>query len=118
MSVVQVLVSPLVRLTNQKGAKIEDIGGPEQFISSIGPYITGTYLDNDDIVSTQVAKMEDGLTYYIYDVYATYGLNGPHSLTSCTVKGDLALLFSVSANDKQYIKSKKKIAAMVESFRA
>lgn len=111
-------MSPLVRLTNQKGANIEDIGGPEQFISSVGPYITGTYLDNDDIVSTQSKKMDDGLTYYYYDVYATYGLNGPHTLTACTVKGDLALLFSVSANDKQYARSKKKLATMVETFRA
>ena len=111
-------MSPLVRLTNEKGAKIEEIGPPDQFITAIGPYITGTYLDNDDIVSTQVKKQEDGLTYYVYDVYATYGLKGPHTLTACTVKGDLALLFSVAANDKQYARSKKKIAAMVETFRA
>lgn len=114
----QVLVSPLVRLTNQKGATIEDIGTPDQFISSVGPYITGTYLDNEDILSAEAKKMEDGLTYYYYDVYATYGLNGPHTLTACTVKGDLALLFCLSANDKQYARSKKKLTKMVETFRA
>lgn len=71
MSGRQVLVSPLVRLTNQKDAKIEDIGTPEAFISSVGPFITGTYLDLEDIVDMQSKKLEDGLTYYYYDVRPT-----------------------------------------------
>jgi PsbP len=114
----QVIVSPLVRLTNQKGAKIEDIGNPEAFLSSVGPFITGTYLDLDDVVSAEAKQLDDGLTYYYYDVYATYGLNGPHTLTACTVKGDLALLFCLSANDKQYARSKKKLNTMLQTFRA
>lgn len=112
------LLCPLVRLTNQKGATIEDIGGPEQFIASVGPYITGTYLDYEDVISAEAKKMDDGLTYYYYNVYATYGLSAPHTMTACTVKGDLALLFVVSATDKQYARSKNKLSTMVETFRA
>ena len=152
----QVLVAPLVRLTNQKDAKIEDIGTPEAFIASVGPFITGTYLDLDDVVDMSSQTLEDGLTYYYYDVcthplalltsdsclciatlpgkpacvrcapfaalymqaYATYGTNGPHTLTACTVKGDLALLFCLSANDKQYARSKGKLNTMIKTFRA
>jgi hypothetical protein len=113
-----VLISPLVRLTNQKGAKIEDVGNLEGFLSSVGPFITGTYLDQDDVVDMKAVKQEDGLTYYYYDIYATYGLSGPRTLTACTVKGDVALLFCASANDKQYSRSKAKLNKMVQSFRA
>ena len=34
-------MAPLVRLTNRKGVKIEDIGAPEGIIQSLGPFITG-----------------------------------------------------------------------------
>lgn len=37
----QVVVSPLVRLTNRKGVKIEEIGPPAGIITSLGPFITG-----------------------------------------------------------------------------
>eukprot|EP00892_Ulva_mutabilis_P004759 jgi/Ulvmu1/2655/UM014_0109.1 len=114
----QVLVSPLVRLTNKKDAKIEDIGTPEAFLASVGPFITGTYLDLEDVVDMSSKQLDDGLTYYYYDVYATYGTIGPHTLTACTVKGDLALLFCVSANDKQYARSKSKLNKMLQTFRA
>lgn len=64
----QVLVAPLVRLTNKKDAKIEDIGTPEAFISSVGPFITGTYLDLEDVVDMSSQVLDDGLMYYYYDV--------------------------------------------------
>jgi hypothetical protein len=115
---VQVLVSPLVRLTNKKNAKIEDVGDPEGFLQSIGPFITGTYLDLEDVVTMRSEVQDDGLTYYYYDIYATYGTAGPHTLTACTVKGDLALLFCLSANEKQYTRSKKKLNTMLKTFRA
>lgn len=46
---VQVLVSPLQRLTNQAQAPIEDVGTPEGILGSLGSYITGTYLDEEDV---------------------------------------------------------------------
>lgn len=93
----QVLAAPLVRLTNKKNVKIEEVGTPETFLQSIGPFITGTYLDPEDVQSMSSEAAGDGLTYYYYDVYAPSGLNGPHLLTAATVKGDLALLFIVAA---------------------
>jgi hypothetical protein len=113
-----VIVSPLVRLTNVKGAKLEDIGDPQGVITSLGPFITGTYLDADDVLNVKSLQKDDGLTYYYYDIYATYGLNGPHLLSSCTVKGDLALLFTIAATDKQWPRAKAKLSKMRESFKA
>jgi hypothetical protein len=37
----QVIVSPLVRLTNRAEAAIQDIGPPEGLLTSLGPFITG-----------------------------------------------------------------------------
>jgi PsbP len=94
------------------------IGNPEGVLGSIGSFITGTYLDTESVNDMRSEKRDDGLTYYYYDVYSTEGLNGPHTYTACTVKGDLVLLFSAAANDKQWPKGKRKIETMVQSFRA
>eukprot|EP00877_Chromochloris_zofingiensis_P014811 jgi/Chrzof1/9584/Cz04g08120.t1_PPD6[v5.2] len=114
----QVIVSPLVRLTNKAGAKLEDIGTPAGVLTSLGAFITGTYLDDEDVVSASSKNQDDGRTYYVYEVNAPYGSIGPHSLSACTTKGDLALLFVVSANDKQWARSETKLRKVVDSFRA
>jgi hypothetical protein len=56
-----VIVSPLVRLTNRANATIEDVGTPEGVLGSLGAFITGTYLDDEDVVKTEVKKY-DGRT--------------------------------------------------------
>jgi len=38
---VQIILAPLVRLTNRKGVTIEDVGPPSGIITSLGPFITG-----------------------------------------------------------------------------
>ena len=40
----QVLVSPLEKLTFKVGASVKDIGPPEALLGSFGPYITGRFL--------------------------------------------------------------------------
>lgn len=45
-----------VKLTRQKNAAIEDIGTPEGILNSLGSYITGTYLDEEDVVSATAKK--------------------------------------------------------------
>lgn len=65
----QIVVSPLVRLTNKPSAKITDIGTPEGVLESLGPFITGTYLDQEDVVAVG-SKDVDGRTYYTYEVCA------------------------------------------------
>lgn len=48
----QVIVAPLVRLgINKPGTPIQDINTPSGLLQAIGPYITGTELEEDDVVS-------------------------------------------------------------------
>ncbi|KAK9814442.1 hypothetical protein WJX72_005984 [[Myrmecia] bisecta] len=113
----QLIVAPLNRLTRKANASLSDIGPPEGIVESLGNFITGTYLDVDDVVFSE-KKQTDGRLYYLYETNASYGTNGPHCLSSVTTKGDLAYLFVVSANDKQWAKSESKLREVVQSFRA
>ncbi|XP_015699232.1 psbP domain-containing protein 6, chloroplastic isoform X2 [Oryza brachyantha] len=58
---VQVVASPLIRLTNKPNATIEDIGSPERLITSLGPFVTGNTFDSDELIDTSVEKI-DGQT--------------------------------------------------------
>jgi len=115
---IALLVSPLRKLTNQSEARIEDIGPPEGIIQSVGSYITGTFLDEESVVSMDQKKQDDGRTYYYYEVDSPYGILGRHSFSACTTKGDLALLLIASANEKQWSRSKFQLKQVMESFRA
>lgn len=111
----QVIISPLVRLINKSGAGLEDIGPPEGLINSFGPYITGTNVEEEDVVSA-TSKQVDGRTYYDYEIYAPYAINPPHGLATLTTKGDAAILFVINATDKQWGASKDKLKSVLESF--
>lgn len=60
---VQVVASPLIRLTNKPGATIEDIGSPEKVIASLGPFVTGNTYDPDELLETSVEKLGDQTVY-------------------------------------------------------
>lgn len=55
----QVVASPLIRLTNKPNATIEDIGSPEKVIASLGPFVTGNTYDPDELIETSVEKLGD-----------------------------------------------------------
>jgi hypothetical protein len=113
-----VIVAPLVRLTPRKGVAIEDVGDPAGLLTSLGPFITGTYLDEEDVVSAKAGKRDDGLVYYSYEINAPYGTVGPHTVSAATVKGDLALMIVVSGNEKQWARNEAALRKVAESFRA
>jgi hypothetical protein len=46
----------------------------------------GTYLDDEDVVSSSSRSQDDGRLYYYYELNASYGTNGPHTLTAVTTK--------------------------------
>lgn len=56
---VQVVASPLIRLTNKPNATIEDIGSPEKVIASLGPFVTGNTFDSDELLESSVEKLGD-----------------------------------------------------------
>ncbi|MED6134524.1 PsbP domain-containing protein 6, chloroplastic [Stylosanthes scabra] len=112
---VQVVASPLIRLTNKPNATIEDIGSPEKVIASLGPFVTGNTYDPDELLETSVEKLGDQ-TYYKYVLETPYALTGTHNLAKATAKGNTVVLFVASANDKQWQASQKTLKAMIDSF--
>ncbi|CAL5431321.1 unnamed protein product [Camellia sinensis] len=96
---VQVVASPLIRLTNKPNATIEDIGSPEKVIASLGPFVTGNSYDSDELLEISVEKQGDQ-TYYKYALETPYAMTGSHNLAKATAKGNTVVLFVASANDK------------------
>eukprot|EP00884_Botryococcus_braunii_P009120 jgi/Botrbrau1/18209/Bobra.53_1s0068.1 len=111
------IVSPLRKLTPKANARLDDIGTVDGIIESLGPYITGTFLDAEDVVSKRKEE-RDGELFYLYETFAPYGTSGAHAVTAVTTKGDLAFLFVLSANEKQWAQSSGKLKQLVELFRA
>lgn len=65
---VQVVASPLIRLTNKPNATIEDIGEPEKVIASLGPFVTGNSYDSDELLKTSVEKIGDQTVIMMNDL--------------------------------------------------
>ncbi|CAL9060518.1 psbP domain-containing protein 6, chloroplastic-like [Musa acuminata AAA Group] len=113
---VQIVASPLVRLTNKPNATIEDIGSPEKVIASLGPFVTGNTFDSDELLEASIEKSGDQ-TYYKYELETPFALTGSHNLAKATAKGNTVILFVASASDKQWPLSEKVLKAMLESFK-
>lgn len=112
---IQVVASPLIRLTNKPHATIEDIGSPEKVIASLGPFVTGNTYDPDELLETSIEKLGDQ-TYYKYALETPYAQTGTHNLAKATAKGSTVVLFVASANDKQWQTSQKTLQAILDSF--
>ncbi|KAK8672035.1 hypothetical protein V6N13_110412 [Hibiscus sabdariffa] len=112
---VQVVASPLIRLTNKPNASIEEIGNPEKLIASLGPFVTGNSYDPDELLQTSVEKRGQQ-TYYKYVLETPFALTGSHNLAKATAKGSTVVLFVASANDKQWSTSQETLRAMLDSF--
>ncbi|KAI3421589.1 PsbP domain-containing protein [Psidium guajava] len=112
---VQVVASPLIRLTNKPNASIEEIGSPEKLIASLGPFVTGSTYDPDELLEASVEKLGNQ-TYYKYALETPYALTGSHNLAKATAKGNTVVLFVASANEKQWQAFEKTLRAMLDSF--
>ncbi|CAN6443430.1 unnamed protein product [Victoria cruziana] len=53
---IQVVASPLIRLTNKPNATLEEIGSPEKLIASLGPFVTGDTFDPDELVESSIER--------------------------------------------------------------
>lgn len=113
---VQVVASPMVRLTNRLELPIEQIGSPERIIAALGPFVTGDSYDPDEVVTTTVRK-EGDQTYYEYYMETPYARSGPYNLASATAKGSTVLLLVVSASEKQWAANEDKLRKMIRSFK-
>jgi hypothetical protein len=114
------VVSPLYRISSKANATMKDLGPPKQVIEQVGPFITGNYLDSvdDDVLDMKIEEFSDGRTYYTYEIYAPYAKVGTHQLAAFTTKKDLAYLWVVAGNDKQWGKAESKLRYMLKTFKA
>ncbi|CAN8308389.1 unnamed protein product [Cochlearia groenlandica] len=97
---VQVVASPLIRLTNKPNATIEDIGDPERVIASLGAFVTGNSYDSDELLKTSIEKIGDQSNVCV---------------AQATAKGNTVVLFVVSASEKQWQSSQKTLQAILDS---
>lgn len=112
------VVSPLYRLVSKSKATLKDLGPPEQVIESIGPFITGNYLDSvDDVVSAGTGELADGRPCYLYELAAPYAKVGTHQLAAFAIKGDLAYLWVLAGSDKQWARAEPKLRHMLAAFK-
>ncbi|CAK9209467.1 unnamed protein product [Sphagnum troendelagicum] len=114
---VQVVASPMVRLTNKLNATIEEIGNPEKLIAALGPFVTGNSYDPDEVLETSV-QHRGNQTYYTYQLQTPFARTGTHNLAIATAKGSVVLLCVVSANDSQWASSEPLLKEILNSFTA
>ncbi|KAI3428703.1 hypothetical protein D9Q98_007527 [Chlorella vulgaris] len=115
---VQLIVAENQKLGAKPGATLAQFGTPEAVVNRVGNFITGTYLDEEDVLSAESKQLADGRTYYVYEVYTPYSKTGGHNLAAFTTKNGLAYLLTVSASEKQWGSSQDKLRTMVDSFQA
>jgi hypothetical protein len=111
---VQLQVSPLVKLTNKINISLSDLGTPLQLIARIGAYLTGTFYEEEDLVSSDKAIV-DGQEFYYYELNAV-SANG-HSFSAVTIKDECLYLLVGSATDKAWAKNEQKLKGIVKSFK-
>eukprot|EP00854_Cymbomonas_tetramitiformis_P032330 gene32330-40969_t len=49
----QVIIAPLVKLTRQKRPSIDEVGPLDGIIASVGPYITGDFVEPEDVIAQE-----------------------------------------------------------------
>ena len=111
---VTLLVSPLVKLTNKLNPTLASLGSPESLISRIGGYLTGTFFEEEDLISASTG-VTDGQEFYYYELNAL-SANG-HSFTAVTIKGEGLYLLVGNATEKAWAKYEQKLRDIVKSFK-
>lgn len=119
---IEVLGIPLVKFTFEKGVSIEKLGTPDALLDGLGPYLTGSSFDRDEVevITATSRKGADGLTYYDYYIFSDYVVKGQGGrvLATATVRGDVLTMMKASATDKQFKTSEAVLRKSLESFRA
>lgn len=113
---VQVIIAPTTKLTRLAKPTIDEIGDLSGVINAVGPYITGDFIDPDD-VTDMTEVLDDGRKYFVYELNTPYALTGTHNLACVTTSRNTLVLMVVSANDKQWAQSADKLRKIVESLR-
>lgn len=116
---IELIASPLVKLTNKADAAMESLGTPDQVIGRIGSILTGADFDADEsLVASGSSKGPDGRTYYTYELNSPYSKTGNRILASVTTKGEVFLILKLSASDKQWAKAEDTLRKARDTFTA
>jgi len=117
----QVIIAPLTKLTRDRSndPPIDTIGDLAGVLASIGPYITGAFVAEEDVASMKEIVDEKKRKYFVYELNSPYALNGTRSV-SCvsTSKTDLVMIV-VSCSERQWNTAgvEEKLRRTAESFR-
>jgi hypothetical protein len=92
------------------------IGDLSGVINSIGPYITGDFIEPDDVVNMKELN-DNGKKYFVYELNTPYAMTGAYNIASVTTSQNELVLIVVSASEKQYNSAEAKLRRIAESFR-
>lgn len=95
------------------GTQIGDLSG---VINSIGPYITGDFIEPEDVVNMK-ELLDNGKKYFVYELNTPYAMTGAYNIASVTTSQNELVLIVVSASEKQYNNAEAKLRRIAESFR-
>mmetsp|Transcript_31885 Transcript_31885/g.59962 ORF Transcript_31885/g.59962 Transcript_31885/m.59962 type:complete len:277 (-) Transcript_31885:152-982(-) len=111
----QVIIAPLTKLTRKTNPTIDQVGTIDGVLNSIGPYITGDFIEPEDVTAQK--EINDGKKYFVYELETPYALTGTHNLASVTCSKNELVMMVVSCNDKQWNAAASNLRRIVESFR-
>ena len=117
----QVIAAPSKKLigTAKLEPTLQDLGDPNTILAAFGEFVTGNIpVEPEEVVSSSVREA-NGKQYYEYELEGPkQWATGPHSFASVTTSGEVVLLLTVAATDKQWNAAKDQLKAMCTSFAA
>lgn len=114
--IIQIIIAPTTKLTRLQNPTIDQIGDLAGVINSIGPYITGDFIDPEDVTGMNEI-VENGRKYFAYELDTPYALSGTHNLACVTTSRNTLVLMVISSSDKQWNASQDKLKKVIQSLR-
>lgn len=112
----QIQIAPLFKVTSQPNPDIKSLGSPRDLVQSFGPYMTGSTIEDEDVIDARQFDKQDGQTFYLYEISSPFAISGSHNYGMLTFKGSVGILCSVACSEGQWNSHGQTVREMVESF--
>lgn len=117
------IAAPAKKLTGttKQEPTVQDLGDPTTIIAAFGEFVTGNIpVEPEEVVTASIrTDKKNGKKYYEYELEGPrQWATGPHSFASVTTSGEVVLLLTVAATDKQWGLAKDSLKEICESFTA
>ena len=112
----QIQIAPLFKVTSQPNPDIKSLGAPRDMVPSFGPYMTGSTIEDEDVIDASQFDKQGGQTFYSYEISSPYAISGSHNYGVLTFKGSFGILCSVACSEGQWNSHEKELREMVNSF--